>query len=56
MYRKSNANLTSYGAGFRVWLVSLVATLMGVQVHIEGFPFGGPSNLAAALQKESATQ
>lgn len=40
MYLASNANLTSYGAGWRIWLLAAVAKALGVLIHVEGIPFG----------------
>jgi len=55
MYSASNANLTSYGAGFRIWIVALVAKLAGIQVHIEGLPFGDDANLVSTSGTTTTT-
>lgn len=40
MYLANNANLTSYGAGWRLWLLALLAKTLGVLIHVQGIPFG----------------
>lgn len=40
MYHPSNANLTMYGAGWRMRLLALCGRLLGIQFHVQGLPFG----------------
>lgn len=40
MYLASNANLTMYGAGWRMWLLALCGKLLGIQFKVGGIPFG----------------
>lgn len=46
MYLASNANLTMYGAGWRMWTLALVGKMLGIQFKVCGIPFGAPYDRA----------